>query len=58
LVTAFEEAFLLAALESEFGLLVNSKPEEVDCFISKNEGLRCVSIVSEVAQHVIKPEIK
>jgi hypothetical protein len=58
LVTAFEEAFLLAALDSEFGLLVNSKPEEVDCFISKHEGLRCVSIISEVAQHVVQPEIK
>jgi hypothetical protein len=58
LVTAFEEVFLLAALDSEFGLLVNSKPEEVDSFISKHEGLRCVSIVSEIAQHVVQPEIK
>ncbi len=58
LVTALEEAFLLAALDSQFRLLVNSKPEEVDCFISKHEGLRCVSIVSEVAQHVVQPERK
>jgi hypothetical protein len=58
LVTAVEEAFLLAALESEFGLLVNSKPEKVDCFISKHEGLRSVGIVSEVAQHIVQPEKK